>query len=161
MPPRPKRSTRSLRRHGASSSSRSKRNSGDFDWALDDVSRGPDARPEGAGRRRPDDVLHDLGHRDGISIAGVNTYERMQLAIDDGYAGIADELGAPVAPVGFTWFVTRREHPEISMWQDDGSHATASGTYLAACVFYASIFRQSPEGLAFLDGLPSQDARTL
>ena len=100
-------------------------------------------------------------HRDGISIAGVNTYESMQLAINDGYTGIVDELGAPVAPVGFTWFVVRRDHPEIAMWQDDGSHPTASGTYLAACVFYASIFRQSPEGLAFLDGLPSRDANVL
>jgi hypothetical protein len=100
-------------------------------------------------------------HRDGISIAGVNTYESMQLAIDDAYNGIADELGAPVAPVGFTWFVVRRDHPEIAIWQDDGSHPTASGTYLAACVFYASIFRQSPEGLRYVDGLPSQDANVL
>jgi hypothetical protein len=83
------------------------------------------------------------------------------LAIDDGYNGIAEELRAAVAPVGYTWFVVRREHPEISMWQDDGSHPTASGTYLAAGVFYAAIFRQSPEGLAYLDGLSSQDARVL
>jgi hypothetical protein len=100
-------------------------------------------------------------HRDGLPVTGVSTYESMQLAIDDGYSGIADELGAPVAPVGFTWFVVRREHPEMAMWQDDGSHPTASGTYLAACVFYATIFRQSPEGLGYLGGLSSQDAHVL
>lgn len=100
-------------------------------------------------------------HRDGMAVAGAGTYESMQLAIDDGYISIADELRAAIAPVGFTWFVVRREHPEISMWQDDGSHPTASGTYLAACVFYAAIFRQSPEGLAYFDGLSSQDARVL
>jgi hypothetical protein len=100
-------------------------------------------------------------HRDGLPVTGVSTYESMQLAIDDGYSGIADELGAPVAPVGFTWFVVRREHPEMAMWQDDGSHPTASGTYLAACVFYATIFRQSPEGLGYLGGLSSRDAHVL
>ena len=100
-------------------------------------------------------------HRDGISVAGVNTYESMQLAIDAGYNGIAEELDAAVAPVGFTWFVTRRDHPDLAMWQDDGSHPTVSGTYLAACVFYAAIFRQSPEALTYLDGLPSGDAHDL
>jgi hypothetical protein len=100
-------------------------------------------------------------HRDGLPVTGVSTYESMQLAIDDGYSGIADELGAPVAPVGFTWFVVRREHPELTMWQDDGSHPTASGTYLTACVFYATIFRQSPEGLGYLGGLSSRDAHVL
>jgi hypothetical protein len=100
-------------------------------------------------------------HADGLPAAGLNDYESMQLAIDDGYNGIANELGAPVAPVGFTWFAVRREHPEISLWQDDGSHPTVSGTYLAACVFYAAIFRQSPEGLSYLDGLSSGDAHAL
>jgi hypothetical protein len=36
-----------------------------------------------------------------------------------------------------------------------------SGTYLAACVFYATIFRQSPVGLGYDDGLPSGEAHTL
>ena len=45
--------------------------------------------------------------------------------------------------------------------QDDGSHPTVSGTYLAACVFYATIFRQSPEGLSYIDGLSSRDASVL
>jgi hypothetical protein len=100
-------------------------------------------------------------HRDGTTMAGATNYESMQLAIDEAYNGIADELSVPVAPVGYTWFVVRREHPDISMWQDDGSHPTVSGTYLAACVFYAAIFRRSPEGLSYLDGLSSQDARVL
>jgi hypothetical protein len=47
------------------------------------------------------------------------------------------------------------------MWQSDGSHPTVSGTYLAACVFYATIFRVSPVGLADDDGLPSGEAHSL
>jgi hypothetical protein len=36
-----------------------------------------------------------------------------------------------------------------------------SGTYLAACVFYATIFRQSPVGLDDDDGLPAAQAHDL
>jgi hypothetical protein len=100
-------------------------------------------------------------HRDGLSGSGLAGYEPMQLAIDDGYGAIARELGAPIAPVGYAWFVVRRQHPEIVLWQDDGSHPSTAGTYLAACVFYTAIFRRSPEGLSFEDGLPSDPARIL
>jgi len=100
-------------------------------------------------------------HRDGLPASGMPGYESMQLAIEDGYQGIARELGVPVAPVGYVWFVVRQAHPEIALWQDDGSHPTAAGTYLAACVFYAAIFRQSPEGLTFESGLDEAPARVL
>jgi hypothetical protein len=100
-------------------------------------------------------------HRDGIAVSGLGNYEAMQLAIGDGYTGIADELRVPVAPVGLTWFVVRREHPEIAMWQDDGSHPSPAGTYLAACVFYAAIFRQSPADSSYAGGLSSHDAGAL
>ncbi len=36
-----------------------------------------------------------------------------------------------------------------------------AGTYLAACVLYAAIFRRSPEALGYLGGLPKQDALDL
>ena len=41
------------------------------------------------------------------------------------------------------------------------SHPTMQGTYLAACVFYATLFRQSPLGLSFDDGLAPDIVRTL
>jgi hypothetical protein len=44
------------------------------------------------------------------------------------------------------------------LWQDDGSHPTTKGTYMAACVFYASIFHQSPIGLSYHDFLSDNDA---
>ena len=100
-------------------------------------------------------------HRDGILGSATPSYETMQLAVDQSYLAIANELDAPVAPVGFTWFVVRRDHPEIGLWQDDGSHPSIAGTYLAACVFYASIFRHSPEGLAYGEGLPDAQASVL
>jgi hypothetical protein len=100
-------------------------------------------------------------HRDGLPDAGLPTYEAMQQQIDAAYLLIAEELNVPVAPVGFTWYVVRHDHPDIDLWQDDGVHPSVAGTYLAACVFYASIFRQSPEGLSFHGGISSEQALAL
>jgi hypothetical protein len=49
----------------------------------------------------------------------------------------------------------------LDLWQDDGGHPTEQGTYLAACVFYAVIFHQSPEGLTYLAHLPKEIAQFL
>jgi hypothetical protein len=57
--------------------------------------------------------------------------------------------------------MVRQDHPDIDLWQTDGSHPTQAGTYLAACVFYASVFRQSPAGLSFHGGVSDEQARSL
>jgi hypothetical protein len=99
-------------------------------------------------------------HRDGLPEAGLD-YESMQVEIDNAYYGIAKELSVPVAPVGFTWFIVRHDHPGIALWGDDGSHPDGAGTYLAACVFYASIFRKSPVGISWHGGVSDDQARIL
>jgi hypothetical protein len=85
----------------------------------------------------------------------------MQIQINNGYMGIAEELNAPVAPVGSVWLTAMKEHPELELWQADGSHPTELGTYLAACVFYAVIFHESPDGLTYRAGLSREDARII
>ena len=100
-------------------------------------------------------------HQGGDPDYGLSGYETMQLAIDDGYQQIARELNVGIAPVGYTWFVLLRDHPDISLWQADGSHPSVAGTYLAACVFFAAFFGASPVGLTWLDGLPSAEAAIL
>ena len=100
-------------------------------------------------------------HRDGWPENGLPDYQSMQYQIDIGYLGIAQELGVPVAPVGYAWLLAWGQNPKLDLWQEDGSHPTEQGTYLAACVFYAVIFRQSPEGLTTLAGLPKETAQFL
>jgi hypothetical protein len=85
----------------------------------------------------------------------------MQFKLDIGYLGIAEELSVPVAPVGYAWLLARNQNPQLDLWQPDGSHPTEIGTYLAACVFYAVIFRQSPKGLTYLATLPTETAQFL
>jgi len=100
-------------------------------------------------------------HRDGWPDNGLQGYESMQFQIDQGYLGIAQELRVRVAPVGYAWLIVKRQNPELDLWQEDGSHPNEQGTYLAACVFYAAIFRQSPEGLTYLGHLPKETAQIL
>ena len=100
-------------------------------------------------------------HKDGEPSAGLGTYEAAQGRIEATYLELAGQLRLPVAPVGDAWLHVHADHPEMSLWQDDGSHPTALGTYLAACVFYAAIFRASPDGLAFHGGVSDADARIL
>ncbi len=101
------------------------------------------------------------GHREGVPVQGLTTYAEMQSQIDQGYLLIAQELNLPVAPVGQAWWTASQHQPPFDLWQADGSHPTQSGTYLAACVFYAVIFNQSPEGLTYRDGLSQETARSL
>ncbi len=101
------------------------------------------------------------GHRTGWPELGLQSYAAMQDQVTNGYTTIANQLGLPVAPVGEAWRQGTTTSPPLDLWQADDSHPTMQGTYLAACVFYATIFRRSPQGLAFQDGLNPAVARTI
>ena len=79
-------------------------------------------------------------------------YESMQAQINYGYMTIAQELTVPIAPVGESWLRAVDQYPDLILWQADGSHPSEEGTYLTACVFYAVIFHESPNGLAYPGG---------
>jgi hypothetical protein len=100
-------------------------------------------------------------HRDGDPGYGLADYDSMQNQIVIGYLAIAREQGIPAVPVGYAWWRVRKQYPDISLWQTDGSHPDKNGTYLAACVFYAAIFGESPEGLAYTAKIPAGTARQL
>ena len=71
-----------------------------------------------------------------------------QEALTDAFLDLAEELDAVVAPVGEAWQQALGEQPDLSLYFRDGSHPSPTGTYLAACVFYAAFYGQSPEGLS-------------
>lgn len=100
-------------------------------------------------------------HRDGMPENGMDNFEAMQYEIDMGYLGIAQELNVPIAPVGDAWFNAMTQYPQLQLWQEDGSHPTEQGTYLAACVFYAVIFKESPQGLSYTGNIPAETANQL
>ena len=100
-------------------------------------------------------------HRDGWPENGLPDYASMQSAIDDGYLTIAAGQKTAVAPVGYAWWTLLAQEPAADLWLDDNSHPTPEGTYLAACVFYATIFDRTPVGLHYHAGLPADEAATV
>ena len=97
-------------------------------------------------------------HRDGWPSAGLPDYHSMQLAIDQAYDFISQDQSAALAPVGRAWAEIVNDDPNPGLWQGDGSHPTAKGTYLAACVLYAVIFHESPLGLGYHQWISGADA---
>ena len=75
------------------------------------------------------------------------------------YKGMGAEIGAAVAPAGLAFARALRERPNLALASDDG-HPTPQGTYLAACVLYATLFGASPVGNAYADSHVSADERT-
>ena len=57
---------------------------------------------------------------------------------------IGAEINARVVPVGPAWHAAMREIAGLNLYVDDGSHPTAAGSYLAACVFFVRLFDESP-----------------
>lgn len=72
-----------------------------------------------------------------------------QKALTDCYTSIGEELGATIVPAGVAWerLLRRKDHPVLH--DKDGSHPTLAGSYLAACVFFAVLFDESPVGIPF------------
>jgi hypothetical protein len=85
-----------------------------------------------------------------------------QQAITDAYVGIGRELAATVVPVGLAWQRFLGKHDEPVLHDKDQSHPTLAGSYLAACVFLAVLFREGPVGAdAEVAGLSENDRALL
>ena len=74
-----------------------------------------------------------------------------QEAISAAYSSIGDEVGALVVPAGLAWQQSLQEHPSIVLHDKDGSHPSLAGSYLAACVFYVSLFEGDSKRIPKID----------
>lgn len=78
-----------------------------------------------------------------------------QVTLNYAYIRAAKETGAVVAPVGLAWQQIRQQNPSIELYYKDGAHPSQAGSYLAACVMYATIFHHSPADLpSHITGIP-------
>lgn len=71
----------------------------------------------------------------------------MQEGLNDSYFRVARELSCLVAPAGLAWQKALAENPDWVLHTEDRSHPNTIGTYLTACVFYATLFQTTPAGL--------------
>ncbi len=67
--------------------------------------------------------------------------------IRDTYEKLGSRLEVPVAPVGEAWRLARDNASDIDLFAEDGIHPSPEGSYLAACVIFATLYQQSPENL--------------
>ena len=117
-----------------------------------------------------DPVIRDAGSKVALYLTWARrdaAAPQSQQAINEAYTSIAEEIGATVVPVGIAWqrfLATHDGKPPIALHDPDESHPTLAGSYLAACVFFATLFGQTPDGVdAELvgRGLSANDQATL
>jgi hypothetical protein len=93
-------------------------------------------------------------------VAG-DTFAGMQARLAEGYSDLAAQLPARVAPVGLAWAAAMRGRPGVDLWGWDGKHPSSTGSYLAACVFYAMLSGRDPSASSFTGGIEPEEARYL
>ena len=108
-------------------------------------------------------VVYDLGRKNGDQgncavWPPVCTYIGMQDRLRIGYLMMAQAVDAEVAPVGIVWRLVRSIAPTIELYNPDQSHPSLTGSYLAACTFYASIYHKSPVGAFHPAAISAGDA---
>jgi hypothetical protein len=79
-----------------------------------------------------------------------------QHVIASAYRELAQETGASLVPVGEVWREIGRLRPGLELYDADRSHPSIEGSYVAACVFLASLLGRMPKELSGVEGNLSQ-----
>ena len=90
-----------------------------------------------------------------------DTYEADRDRLNVNFERVSTEQGVALIPVGRAWDDVRREHPNIKLYADDGTHPSAAGAYLAACVFYSAFFKEQPTRSPAPPGVNAPDGAIL
>ena len=98
---------------------------------------------------------------DSLKTKNYKDYFEMQSVIEKSYRDLSKKFGARIVPAGLAWQNVVRRYYFADLWQEDLSHPNVEGTYLNACVFYATIFGKSPVGLSYTDGIDKNYAKFL
>ena len=80
-------------------------------------------------------------------------------AFDELFTGLAEQHGANCVFVNRAFAEAMKSLP-FDLWGADHGHTSDHGAYLAVCVFFATLFKQSAIKLGS-NGLPDGDARAL
>ena len=110
--------------------------------------------------------LMTWGHANGdpANCAGypaICTYDGMQQRLRESYMEMAATNHAAVAPVGMAFKIMMDSLYSPWLYTTDSSHPIVPGSYLEACVVYASLFHKPSRNCSYLAGLTAADAATL
>ncbi len=90
----------------------------------------------------------------------LNSYNTVMDTIRSNIEYFSESTQIPFAPVGEAFRKQWNSDLNTMLWGSVGDvHPNAYGSYLASCVFYASIFQKPSLGTAYLAGLPIDDAK--
>ena len=80
----------------------------------------------------------------------IDTFTEMNQRLYNAYEYMADENSGMLVPVGIAFEHVNNDVaaivPFANLYSGDGSHPSVYGTYLAACIFYETIFGVDPNG---------------
>lgn len=91
----------------------------------------------------------------------VCTYAGMQQRLRDSYLQMGTSNNAIIAPAGVAWQRSILNDSTLNLYDPDESHPNYAGTYLTACVMYATLFQKDPLQLTWDGTLPSATAAYL
>jgi len=77
------------------------------------------------------------------------TYIGMQQRLRESYLDMTFNHNATCSPVGMSWKESIAQDSALNLYSSDNSHPSIYGSYLAACTFYATIFKKSAVGSSF------------
>jgi len=115
---------------------------------IQEQSMAPVVAPQMTYKNAP--VLVEAAKKQGARVVFFLTWARqhkpeMQEGLNKTYYGVAKKTGAEVAPVGIAWQQALAAKKPPVLHKGDKSHPNAQGSYLAAAVFYTTIFGELPK----------------
>lgn len=84
-----------------------------------------------------------------------------QSKLTESYENVARKTGATVAPVGLAWELARTRRPDLNLYSEDGSHPSSEGSYLAACVLFATLTGEPSASLPFRPSFTDANGETI
>lgn len=89
------------------------------------------------------------------------TFNGMQSRLRTSYLEMGSDNNASVAPAGQAFKLSRERDSTVDLYTADNSHPSLEGSYLTACVFYATILKKTPVGLNYTAGINFTTAQFL
>jgi PKD repeat protein len=83
----------------------------------------------------------------------VCTYTGMQNRLRSSYKLFADSVGGAMSPVGESFRKSIALNPTLELYDQDQSHPSINGSYLAACTFYEVLFQKSVLNNGYIPGI--------
>ena len=85
----------------------------------------------------------------------------MTAQLAEAYTLAGNENDAFVIPAGLAFAQSVAKRPELNLYAPDKRHPSPLGTYLSAATVYASLYRETPVGNAYIAGIDADTARFL